>query len=61
MRIAVFSTRNYDREFLSAANRELGHELVFFEPRLTAETAPLAAGIPAVCAFVNDELGRGTL
>ena len=61
MRIAVFSTRNYDREFLSAANRELGHELVFFEPRLTAETARLAAGIPAVCAFVNDELGRGTL
>ena len=35
--------------------------MLFFEPRLSAETAPLAAGLPAVCAFVNDELGRDTL
>jgi D-lactate dehydrogenase len=34
---------------------------VFFEPRLSSETAPLAAGSPVVCAFVNDELGRTTL
>ena len=60
-RIAVFSARRYDREFLSAANAEFGHELVFFEPRLSSETAPLAAGSPVVCAFVNDELGRVTL
>ena len=29
---------------------------MFFEPRLTLETRPLAAGFPAVCAFVNDQL-----
>ena len=34
---------------------------MFLEPRLSVETARLAAGIPAVCAFVNDELGRATL
>lgn len=56
MRVAVFSTKPYDRQFLTAANRQAGHELVFFEPRLTAETCRLAEGFPAVCAFVNDVL-----
>ncbi len=60
-RIAVFSTRRYDREFLTAANEGVGHELVFFEPRLTAETAGLAAGFAAVSVFANDELDRTTL
>ncbi|MCS7238057.1 MAG: 2-hydroxyacid dehydrogenase [Thermoguttaceae bacterium] len=56
MRVAVFSTKPYDRQFLSAANKAFGHELVFFEPRLTRETCRLAEGFPAVCVFVNDEL-----
>ena len=61
MRTAVFSTRSYDRRFLEAANTGHDHELVFFEPRLTEDTAPLASGSLAVCAFVNDELGAPTL
>ncbi len=61
MRIAVFSTRSYDREFLEAANARHGHELVFLEPRLTPETVALAAGFPAVCVFVNDQLSHGVL
>jgi D-lactate dehydrogenase len=56
MHIAVFSTKPYDRHFLEAANAEAGgpHQLTFLEPRLSAETAVLAAGADAVCAFVND-------
>jgi D-lactate dehydrogenase len=61
MRIAVFSTHPYDRDFLTAANEPFGHELVFFEARLTLDTVQLAAGFPAVAAFVNDELGRAVL
>ena len=61
MKVAVFSTKSYDREFLAAANGEFGHELVFFEPRLTWQTSPLAAGFPAVCAFVNDQLDAHVL
>jgi D-lactate dehydrogenase len=61
MRIAVFSTKRYDRESMEAANAAHGHELVFLEPRLTPETAPLARGFPAVCAFVNDQLAAGAL
>lgn len=61
MKIAVFSTKTYDRTFLEAANADHGHQLVFLEPRLTLETTPLAAGFPAVCAFVNDQLGAPVL
>lgn len=61
MRVAVFSTKPYDREFLERSNAAHGHELTFLEPRLTVETAPLAAGFDAVCAFVNDDLGAGVL
>lgn len=56
MKVAVFSTKSYDRKFLEAANADCGHELVFFEPRLTCETILLAAGFPVVCVFVNDQL-----
>jgi D-lactate dehydrogenase len=59
MKVAVFSTKSYDRRFLEAANH--GHELVFFEPKLDQSTAPLAAGFPAVCVFVNDDLNADTL
>lgn len=61
MKIAVVSTKSYDREFLAAANAGHGHELVFFEPRLTVETVPLVAGFPAICAFVNDVLSGPVL
>ena len=54
MKIAVFSARRYDREFLTAANVAAGHQLTFFEARLEAETVPLAVGSEAVCLFVND-------
>ena len=53
MRVAVFSTKPYDRGFLDAANAGR-HELVFQEPRLSPQTAPLAAGTAAVCLFVHD-------
>lgn len=56
MKTTVFSTKPYDREFLSAGNVSGNHELVFVENRLRADTAPLAAGCGAVCAFVNDVL-----
>jgi len=61
MRVAVFSTKPYDRTFLDAANADVGHELVFFEPRLTTETAPLAEGFTAVCVFVHDVVDRPVL
>ena len=63
MKVAVFSTKGYDRRFLEQANRAGGnrHALTFLEPRLTAVSAPLAGDATAVCAFVNDQLDRATL
>jgi hypothetical protein len=61
MRVAIFSTKHYDRVFLEAANATYGHELFFFEPRLTEETTPLAAQFPVVCVFVNDQLSAHVL
>lgn len=56
MRVAVFSTKPWDEEFLTEANT--GHDLRFLEPRLDATTAALAEGSEAVCVFVNDDVGR---
>lgn len=56
MRIAVFSTKPYDRAALDAANASHRHSLHYFETRLTAETAPVARGFEAVCPFVNDQV-----
>lgn len=60
MKVAIFSTKPYDREFLSDA-KQSQHELTFFEPRLTRETASLAQNFDAVCVFVHDKLDRETL
>ena len=61
MKVAVFSSKPYDEEFLKAFNQPFGHELVFIENKLRADTAALAAGTPAVCGFVNDVLDGPTL
>ncbi len=61
MRVAVFSTKPYDRTFLDRANADFGHELVYFESHLRGETVSLAEGFPAVCVFVNDQLDADVL
>ena len=61
MRIAFFSTHRFDRQFFDAANRVTHHDIDYLEPRLVSATASLAAGAPAVCAFVNDTLDEATL
>src|SRR5690606_32216535 len=54
MKIAVFSARRYDKTLLTRANEAAGHELRFFEDRLTLSSASLADACEAVCVFVND-------
>jgi D-lactate dehydrogenase len=61
VKIAVFSTKNYDRDSLTAANSAFNHELCFFETQLDEHTAPLAKGIPVVCPFVNDVVNTAVL
>jgi D-lactate dehydrogenase len=61
VRIAFFDTHRFDRAAFEDANAAFGQQLTFFEARLTAATASLAAGFPAVCAFVNDRLDADCL
>lgn len=58
MKVAVFSSKQYDERYLTKQNADVGHELTFFEAHLREQTAPLAAGFPAVVAFVNDDLSE---
>lgn len=61
MKVAVFNTKSYDRQFLETINAQFNHELIFFEPRLNSQTVTLAKNFPAVCVFVNDLLDRPIL
>ena len=61
--MVMFSARSYDRDSFERA-REAGASAVvvrYVEARLTVDSAPLAAGAPAVCAFVNDDLSAPVL
>ncbi|WP_413730459.1 2-hydroxyacid dehydrogenase [Sodalis sp. RH22] len=61
MKLAVYSTKNYDHKFLSQVNEHVGFEIEFFEFQLTPRTAKTAEGCDAVCIFVNDDGGRDVL
>lgn len=60
MKVAVYSTKPYDRRFLELANAGT-HEFTFIEQRLSATTADQAEGHRAICAFVNDLMDRPCL
>ena len=61
MKIALFSSTSYDREYFEAANRAYKFEITHFETRLRISTAHLAAGFGAVIVFVNDAIDRETI
>jgi D-lactate dehydrogenase len=61
MKVAVFNTKPYDRQFLDSANGQGEHELLYVEPRLTGATSSLAASAQAVCIFVNDQADAGVV
>jgi D-lactate dehydrogenase len=59
--VAVYDTKPYDREYLSAAVGGEALGLRFHQFRLEPETAFSAEGAGAVCVFVNDNVKRSTL
>jgi D-lactate dehydrogenase len=59
-RVAFYDTKAYDRtSFEPLLDPDL--HVTWLTPRLDAQTAELAAGHQAVCAFVNDDLSQATL
>ena len=60
MKVAVFSCKPYDEEFLTRANAGK-HELIFHSVAIKQNTLILAQGCDAICCFVNDHLQAGLL
>ena len=58
-KIAFFDTKPYDRIYFDKLNKDF--EIEYFESRLRPESARLAEGCRAVCAFVNDEIDTKTV
>lgn len=56
IRIAVFSTKSYDREYFEVLEKHPEITLKFFDVPLNEDTANLTPGFEAVCVFVNDHL-----
>ncbi|PWK26528.1 D-lactate dehydrogenase [Arcicella aurantiaca] len=60
MKVAVFSTKSYDKIYLDSFNNT-SNQLTYFEIPLNADTAKLATGFDAVCVFVSDKVDRKTI
>lgn len=58
MRVALFSTKPYEREFLDRLNVDGKHDFVYFEASLNIDTINLAIGFKAVSIFVNDKVDK---
>lgn len=56
MKVAVYDTKPYDREFLLKAPGSEQIAWSFFDFHLNETTAPSAKGHEAVCSFVNDRI-----
>lgn len=61
MKVAVFSTKSYDRTYLDKFNTNNQHELTYFDASLNVNTTNLAIGFEAVCVFVSDKIDRETI
>ncbi|WP_426879400.1 2-hydroxyacid dehydrogenase [Glaesserella parasuis] len=61
MKVAVFSTKSYDRKYLEIANQQYHFEFEFFDFMLNERTAKMAEGCDVVCIFVNDDGSRAVL
>ena len=58
MKILFYGTKNYDEQFFDKLLPEFpGIEIKFIEANIHEETASLAKGYEAICAFVNADLG----
>lgn len=61
VRIAFYDAKPYDIQSFDSMNTAFGFEIVYIPGHLTEQTAPLAKGSDAVCAFVNDTVDTGTI
>lgn len=61
IKLAMFDTKPYDKKGFDKYAADYGVEIKYFEAKLGEDTADLAAGFDAVCAFVNDSVSANVV
>lgn len=61
MKVAVFSTKYYEREYLNRFNTGSKHQLTYFDNALTADTINLTIGFDAVCVLLTDKIDEAVV
>ncbi len=61
MKIACFSTKNYDKDSFDRFLPETNHSFSYFEAKLDKDTVSLAEGHDGICTFVNDPIDAGIM
>lgn len=56
MKVAIYSIKEYEKQFLEAANTLYHHDLVYFDAPLNENTALLSQGFLVVSCFVSDDI-----
>ncbi|ASB51112.1 hydroxyacid dehydrogenase [Alkalitalea saponilacus] len=61
MKIALFSSKSYDKEYFERFKPQAGIEIRYFKSALNEDTTELAKGFDVVCVFVNDQINSTVL
>ncbi|MCL2109352.1 MAG: 2-hydroxyacid dehydrogenase, partial [Oscillospiraceae bacterium] len=61
MKIAFYDTKPYDKVWFDTLAGQYNAEISYFDFKLNAHTAALAAEHEAVCVFVNDEVDKAAI
>ncbi len=61
MKVAIFSTKYYEREYLNRFNTGTKHQLTYFDNALTADTINLTIGFDAVCVLLTDKIDEAVI
>lgn len=61
MKVAIFSTKYYEREYLDKYNSDGKHQLTYFETSLNTETVLTVNGFDAVCIQLTDKLDANVM
>ena len=61
MKVAVFSTKYYEREYLDKYNKTSNHQLTYFEIPLNKDSVNLTKGFDAVSLMLSDKVDEDVI
>jgi D-lactate dehydrogenase len=61
MKVAVFSTKYYEREYLNKCNTSNKHQITYFDGVLNEDTVNLTIGFDAICVLLSDIINEAVI